>query len=1072
MKRLALLALLSSSGCALLLGLEDLPNGSPDADIPDAMIDATPPPPAVLSIDVERYDMGAALVGATSIPAHVTITNVGTTRTGALTPTIAAPFAAAGSCVNAELDPGATCLVELTVTPSAAANLSERLTVTAFGGGGVETTIVAEVLQPGTLAASPDSVDFGLLGLDLVGASRFISITNPPAAVLSGNMTVRVTGQDATSFALSRNECGGFSIAAVGLCAVELRAVARKTGRARAIVAITSPNAGAIVFPVVATGYATGSMMITGTTPFAFAPTTVGAMSAPATFMIMNTGTVDTGPITAEWSSGHFAVTSNGCAAGLLPSTTCSIEVRGTPMAAGIHSGTLRLQGATTGGWMLSGTVTGNAPAELDVSATSFTFPLTAQDPGAAPLNSSATGFVRAFNKGNVAFGAALTTNIVPAGEFTATAPGACNALAARSLCLIQLGFKPTGTGLRTATLTITAPGGQSKTVQLSGMGSADPGLRFGAGNGVFTETNVGSESTLTVTLFNRTGADVTGLTFNATAPFSLDAETCADPLPDAGNCTVTWAFNPTSPGLFSALITVGSTQGNTALYPVVGMGRATVNIPIQGLIAFWPPPESGGATCSSPCSRVFTFPTFEVSHLFDASTMPPQTFGTGICDGYGRTPCSTTFPHTGLTANQPGPGSVTATVAGPTFGRLEGPTSGILCPPHCSSTFRSGQPVRVSAVSLGGMVSVYTCAGGTLQGNVCDGTAPNVTFVDGWVDRHAGLDGGTDEVNAVFVRADNVIFATGSETDTANGADLLLLQYAAAGTKTQDRTANYLADDRGQDLTIRTDMTIATAVEQGVGTPSAGPVLVSWTNAVPSNPTTINSGATASFGLARLVSTTQNSLFAIAPTSAGTDTVIRRWDTANANTTSLDPRRWRAIAPHRGTDHALVAGTFNGDLVIGKLNNGAAFDWAQTRARAGEDVAVDLVTFPNNNNLLIVTNETVDGRGTNVRLVEWAADGSAEVATTTFDSGPESPDLAIAAAVDANGQIHVLGTTGSTIWVRRWSRQLEPTRARFLSGTNLVVRDLGLDSLGNVIVVGSEEVGGQRDAMVRKTGP
>jgi hypothetical protein len=602
---------------------------------------------AVLTIDVDRYDVGAALVGIASVPGKLIVTNAGSTRTSALATSIEAPFAATGTCTDVELDPGTSCTVDVVLTPSGAGTFEHPLVISALSGGQAEAAIVGEGLDAGTLRASLDSIGYGPIAIDVDGAVRELLVSNAGALAVSGAIAVRVTGQDAAWFTIGRNECADYSLASNGLCGLEVRATARRSGSARATLAITSPTGGAAIVPLAASAFVAESLSITGASSITFPATAIGAMSSPQTFVLTNTGTAETGPITAEWNLGaQFAVANNGCASGLQPAGSCSIEVLGAPTAAGVHASTLRIQGQLSGGVMATGLVSAPALATLDVESPSLTFPNTQ----VGTLHPAASAVVRIFNRGDTAVsGLTVTTDT---SDFVALV-GPCTTIAARGFCTLAVSFKPGAVGQRTATLTVTSQA-QMRTIVLSGIGAPGTNLRFNAA-AVFPLRDVGTTQDIALTLTNSTGTTVTLNVPMIATPFAIQTSSCGATILDGASCTITVRFAPSAPGVFVGTLSVPTSDG-TVIASLSGTARGQFNIPTAGSFRIFPPPETGGDLCSNSCIRTSRFASWEGTYVPEPSSTPAQTWGmlaggALLCNGVGRAPCATVWPHTSLTA-------------------------------------------------------------------------------------------------------------------------------------------------------------------------------------------------------------------------------------------------------------------------------------------------------------------------------------------------------------------------------------------------------------------------------------
>jgi thiol-disulfide isomerase/thioredoxin/cytochrome c553 len=223
------------------------------------------------------------------------------------------------------------------------------------------------------------------------------------------------------------------------------------------------------------------------------------------------------------------------------------------------------------------------APAASVAPATlSFGGATVGQDSGALATTLSNTGSA-ALNIGSIAVGGAN------GGDFRISG-GSCaagTALAAGANCTVQLVFRPTAAGARSAALAIghNATGGSSS-VALSGTGNAAPQatlslsastLDFGA-----LLTNAPSQRTLTLT-----NSGQAALTFSAigvsgaqAGAFSLSGTcTTAAPLAVGASCTVVVQALPTAAGTLAATLNLASNASNANV--TVGLtGSATAAAP------------------------------------------------------------------------------------------------------------------------------------------------------------------------------------------------------------------------------------------------------------------------------------------------------------------------------------------------------------------------------------------------------------------------------------------------------------------------------------------------------------
>ncbi|MFJ6212207.1 choice-of-anchor D domain-containing protein [Streptomyces sp. NPDC092296] len=185
--------------------------------------------------------------------------------------------------------------------------------------------------------------------------------------------------------------------------------------------------------------------------------------------------------------------------------------------------------------------------------------------PGALNFGSVATGATSAAQTVTVAnptASAATVSAITTSGDFTQT--NTCgSSIAAHGSCTVGVTFKPTATGARSGSLTVTA-GGITNTVSLSGSGTAPgPVLNTSPAALSFAGTVVGSSAaaqTVTVTNSGTTSATVSKVA--VTGDFS-QTDNCSA-IPVGGSCAVSVAFKPTAGGSRTGTLTVTSDANNS----------------------------------------------------------------------------------------------------------------------------------------------------------------------------------------------------------------------------------------------------------------------------------------------------------------------------------------------------------------------------------------------------------------------------------------------------------------------------------------------------------------------------
>ncbi len=225
--------------------------------------------------------------------------------------------------------------------------------------------------------------------------------------------------------------------------------------------------------------------------------------------------------------------------------------------------------------------------APINGTAKALTITPTTKDFGSSQVGNSGIASFTVTNPGSAA------VSLAPA-EVTGThfdqfpiATSDCgSSLGAGASCRVNVIFKPTSAGSKTATLTV----GDAQAT-LSGVG-VENALTFSPSTLDFPTTVVGSTSSITVTLTNSYSAplSINGWALTSSEFVFGEASTCTATLAASASCTVTVIFAPTSAGTKSAVLAIGAgtaapingtaTQGT--LYRI-NTGSSTVVSPFAG---------------------------------------------------------------------------------------------------------------------------------------------------------------------------------------------------------------------------------------------------------------------------------------------------------------------------------------------------------------------------------------------------------------------------------------------------------------------------------------------------------
>jgi len=239
------------------------------------------------------------------------------------------------------LTPGAECNFSLDFTPRVSGSLNGFLDISdntlnattppqntqmiQLEGRGVWTTPAIQI--------SPTTINFGSVNYPGGSAAKTITVTNISAGTLGG-ITATSDGSGVT---IAGSTCGN-GLTAGNSCIIQLQfKPLYSSGTQTNTITVTISGSYGIV--VGTTGYA--AAVVPDTTALDFGTVTPGkTRTLPITF----TNEGFTGAVTVAYATGStsFKVTSNGCATGITPGNTCTIEIEFAPHAAGTKDDQIR----------------------------------------------------------------------------------------------------------------------------------------------------------------------------------------------------------------------------------------------------------------------------------------------------------------------------------------------------------------------------------------------------------------------------------------------------------------------------------------------------------------------------------------------------------------------------------------------------------------------------------------------------------------------------------------------------------------------------------------------------------
>jgi hypothetical protein len=284
-----------------------------------------------------------------------------------------------------------------------------------------------------------------------------------------------------------------------------------------------------------------------GVASLTFPAQAVGTISSAQAITVTNSGTAGL-TISQIVTTGDFGETDN-CVGAVAIGSSCTVQVTFLPAATGTRTGMVTIYGNVAGGQAIAVlTGTGTAAAAIVLEPIAVTFAGT--DVGSV----SASQNITISNTGGVT--ATLQTPVV-AGDFQIAANTCGLTLAAGVGCTVAIGFKPTASGTRAGSLTITDSAG-TQTAALSGLGvlpatdSLTPGaLTFGA-----QQLNT-SSAAQAVTLTNSGDAALVLIAAQVTSGNFTVVNGCGNSLNGHSSCSMLVAFDPAVVGPGMGVLTV-----------------------------------------------------------------------------------------------------------------------------------------------------------------------------------------------------------------------------------------------------------------------------------------------------------------------------------------------------------------------------------------------------------------------------------------------------------------------------------------------------------------------------------
>jgi hypothetical protein len=424
--------------------------------------------------------------------------------------------------------------------------------------------VIAVLLQTALLNPSPSSLTFPNTGVGVESAPMTVTLANTGSAQL---IIRQISSTDHKDFP-ETNTCGTLPVTLwVGAsCSVSVMFTPSAEGSLSGSISIVD-NASdtAQLVPLSGVGLAAEASLVPGS--LSFGNQFEGTSSTAQTATLTNNGNAALSISGIVVSNGYLET--NNCGSSLGTAASCSITVTFKPSTLGAVNGTLTVTDNSNGGSSatqsvtLTGTGVGPTAAVAPGSLT-FTSQLVST-PSAAQILTLSNSGTAALTIAGIAVGGSN------GGDFAQTNTCGTSVNAGAS-CSITVTFKPTATGTRSGTVTVTdnANGvtGSTQAASLTGTGVAPVASvpsSLPAFPGQLVKT---TSSAQTVTLSNTGTAALSIVSVAIGGANSTDfAETnnCGTSVAAGANCAISVTFTPAVTGTLSATLTVTDNSNGTA---------------------------------------------------------------------------------------------------------------------------------------------------------------------------------------------------------------------------------------------------------------------------------------------------------------------------------------------------------------------------------------------------------------------------------------------------------------------------------------------------------------------------
>jgi hypothetical protein len=295
--------------------------------------------PAV-TLSVTKLTFPKTVIGMTSTPKSVTLTNTGTATLNISSISPSGDFVISNNNCVATLSAGASCAVRVTFTPTTRGSRQGNLTFNDSAQGSPQTTALAGT---GTaIKLTPSSLNLGTVTVGNSSSPQTITVTNVSNAIVTFTR-ISVAGLNPADFLIASSTCGP-TLAGGANCTLGIKFKPIATGLRNGTLQLQDDGGGS---PQTAALKGTGTAVKLTPSSLNLGTVTVGNSSSPQTITVTNVSNAIvtfTSISVAGLNPVDFLIASSTCGPTLAGGANCTLGIKFKPSATGLRNGTLQLK--------------------------------------------------------------------------------------------------------------------------------------------------------------------------------------------------------------------------------------------------------------------------------------------------------------------------------------------------------------------------------------------------------------------------------------------------------------------------------------------------------------------------------------------------------------------------------------------------------------------------------------------------------------------------------------------------------------------------------------------------------